>query len=525
MGQANERIQYQADKLFEFREKGQKIRKLTGNVIFKQKTTTMYCDSSLFYVKNNTMEAYGRVRIVDDSVTITSRKLIYDGKTRTAQLRENVIYTKEEQKLTTDFLVYNIETEVGNYFHTGQLQDSTNTLTSEIGYFYGQENYALFWNEVNLEAPDYVLTSDTLRYNTLTKIAKTEGKTEIISESGSILHARGGEFRTLNDQSQFIEGNIETEDYFLEGDELFFDDLKKYYNAIGNVTLRAKNEDVIIIGNQGFADKENGISKIYGQALMKRILEKDTFYLAADTLVSIESEYDSLKRILAYNNVKIWRFNLQGIADSASYFLSDSLIYLYKDPVFWNNENQITGDTISIEIIEGRIKHMTLLQNSFLIAQDTIKNFNQIKGRIMKAFFSDAEIEKINVLGNGEAIYYILDDSNPTRIFTMGMNQILCSNLTIRFKAQKLDNITFYKKPEAKFIPPHELTDDVQKLRGFVWRGDERPSLEEVIYQKDEIPSGKEADPALPPPPIKVNKEGILLQKGNLLKKPKRIEE
>ena len=133
--QDKDRIKYKADELYEFRKDGKKIRRLIGNVVFVQKTSTMYCDSSLYYADENVMEAFGHVKIVDDSVTITSKRLIYDGDTRDSQLRENVVYTKGDQKLVTDFLDYNMDTEVGNYFNNGTLSDPTNTLTSEIGYF------------------------------------------------------------------------------------------------------------------------------------------------------------------------------------------------------------------------------------------------------------------------------------------------------------------------------------------------------------------------------------------------------
>ncbi len=524
LGQKNERIKYKADELFEFREKGQKKRKLTGNVVFAQEGTTMYCDSSLYYVKDNLMEAFGHVKIVDDSTIITSNTLVYDGKKKTAKLRKNVVYTHGEQQLFTDFLDYNTETEVANYFNGGELRDSTNTLASEIGFFYSKDDYAFFRNEVNLEAPDYTLKSDTLRYNTETKIATTLGRTEIITDDGSILHAKGGEFRTEEDQSQFVEGDIETEDYFLEGDELFFDDLNKYYTAKGNVRLRAKNEDVILFGDEGFMDDTGEISKIWGHSYMKRMLERDTFYISADTLVSIESEYDSAKRVLAYNNVKLWRYNLQGVADSASYFLSDSIIFLYNDPVIWNLENQIEGDTISIEISEDQIKTMTLLQNSFLIGIDTIDNYNQVKGRTMKASFKEGIINKIDVNGNGEALYYVLDESDPNDTQTMGMNRILCSDLTMRFVNEELDNISFYKKPEAKFIPPHELTDEMQRLKGFLWRGDQRPTFEEVVYLSQEyevIEESEQTEGQKLIPPVQLDVEGLQDKKGKLLKKPK----
>ncbi len=520
----NERIQYKADELFEFREKGKKIRKLTGNVVFAQEGTTMYCDSSLYYVRDNVMEAFGHVKIIDDSTVITSNTLVYDGKQKTAKLREQVIYTHGEQQLFTDFLDYNTDTEVANYFNGGKLKDSTNTLSSEIGYLYSKEDYAQFRTNVNLEAPDYTLKSDTLNYDTNTKIAITLGKTEITNEDGSVLHAKGGEFRTEEDQSEFVSGNIETEDYYLEGDELFFDDLNQYYKAIGNVKLRAKEEDVILYGDEGFSDKNREISKVYGHAFMKRIFEKDTFYISADTLVSIESEYDSAKRVLAYNNVKLWRYNLQGIADSASYFLSDSTIFLYNDPVIWNLDNQIEGDTITVEISNDQIKTMTLLQNSFLIGIDTINNYNQVKGRTMKASFVEGIISRIDVNGNGEALYYVLDESDSTNITTMGMNRILCSDLTMRFVNEELDNISFYKKPEAKFIPPHELTDEIQRLKGFLWRGDNRPTFEEVVYltvATDVSEESEQPDKQKPIPPVKLNIEGLPDKDRKLLKKPK----
>ncbi|MFK7953383.1 MAG: OstA-like protein [Ekhidna sp.] len=516
------KIKYKADDLFEFRKDGEKVRRLEGNVVFAQETSTMYCDSSYYYVKENIMEAFGHVKIVDDSVTITSDKLIYNGTDRTSKLRDNVVYTKGEQKLVTNFLDYNMDTEVGNYYNKGTLSDTTNTLSSETGYFYSKENYALFWKNVVLIAPDYTLKSDTLRYNTNTKIAITEGRTEIFTENDQVLHAKGGEFKTRFDQSEFIDGNIETIDYYMEGDELFFDELRKYYLANGNVELVAKNDDVIITGDEGFHDKNNEISKVYGNAIMKRIMQFDTLYMSADTLVSIESQYDSAKRILAYPNVKIWKRNLQGVADSVSYFLSDSLMFFYNSPVFWNNKSQITGDTIVMSIKNEEIETMTLLQSAFLISEDTIHNFNQVSGRTMKAYFSETKIQEIDVNGNGESIYYVLDEDKPGAPDLMGMNRILCSDMTIRFVEEELDNISFYIKPSARFIPPHELTPDVQRLGGFNWRIEERPELKDLIGPQGFMLKidNKTLPPALPDDQ-EIDLEGIKPNNNRLLKKPK----
>lgn len=480
--QSNERIKYKAVELEYVKKNGESFQKLTGNVIFTQKSTTVYCDTSYFYRKRNVMEASGNVRIVDDSIVITSKKLNYEGDQRMAKLRDDVVYREGERELYTDFLDYDLDAEIAHYFNSGKLIDTTNVLTSEVGYYFSLDDYAQFYTNVVLTAPDFTLYTDTLRYNTVTKIAYTFGPTKITTEDGTTLHAQGGEFRTVVDESQFIEGNVETEDYYLEGDELFFDEAEKYYKAISNVVLRAKDEDVIITGDEGYYDRRNGISKVYGNPLMKRILEADTFYLAADTLVAIESKYDSAKRILAYHDIKVYKEGLQGIADSMAYFNADSIIYFYNDPVMWNNTNQITGDTISLEVSEDEIKRMNLRTNAFLISEDSIGNYNQIKGRNMIAHFLDNQIDRIDVNGNGEILYFALEEGDS---LLMGMNKIFCATMQIRFQDQKLSSFSVYTEPEAQFIPPHELTEDIQRLERFSWRENERPTLFEVAPYLD----------------------------------------
>ena len=137
----------------------------------------------------------------------------------------------------------------------------------------------------------------------------------------------------------------------------------------------------------------------------------------------------------------------------------------------------------------------------------------------MKAVFEESVIDRIYVNGNGESIYYVLDDNNPNDIFLLGMNRILCSNMTIRLVAEEVDNISFYTKPEAKFIPPNELTEEIQRLRGFSWRSDERPTLEDVLQDSPPLtpPSTDEEEEKVPPPPgQEFSPEGI--EKKKLLK-------
>src|SRR5690349_12385381 len=84
-----------ADQLSGSKINGERIDKLKGNVVFHQNQTTIHCDSAYFYKSKNSIEAFGKVRILEgDSVTITAKKLEYDGNTKKAKLRSDVVFTK-----------------------------------------------------------------------------------------------------------------------------------------------------------------------------------------------------------------------------------------------------------------------------------------------------------------------------------------------------------------------------------------------------------------------------------------------
>ncbi|MFY0625037.1 MAG: Organic solvent tolerance protein OstA [Reichenbachiella sp.] len=480
------KIKYKAEKLTNVKEGVVRYKKLIDRVVFKQKNTIVYCDSAYYFQETNVMEAYGRVRIKDgDSVTITSRKLIYKGNIGMALLREDVVYRRGNKVLYTDFLDYNTILEIAEFSNDGKMVDENNTLTSNYGRFHSKINKAYFFKDVLLVAPDYNLKSDTLEYSTISKIAITKGPTYIENKDGTTVDADGGTFRTAIEQTVFKEGTIETKNYILIGDHIFIDDQRRFYTATGNVVMTSKKDDVIIFGEKGVYDKKEGISKVFGDPLMKRVMKQDTMFLSADTLVSVENADKDKERILAYHNILIYKGNLQGKCDSLSYFLADSTMKMFEDPILWNLDNQMEADSIDLNFKNDVIHKMKLRRNSFLTSVDTMGQYNQIKGRNMIGLFDSlGNISTMDVKGNGESHYFVLEGDS----LFIGMNKIYCSSMRMVFVKNQLDNITFYKNPEAQFIPPHELVDDEIFLDDFDWRDDERPELHEVAtyYQVSE---------------------------------------
>ena len=274
----------------------------------------------------------------------------------------------------------------------------------------------------------------------------------------------------------------ESPSYQLSGNEWRLDRVQQLYKVRGDVEMVSKEENLIIYSQAVDYYKGDEITKVFNNAWVAKVTnDLDTLFITADTLVSIDSDIPENKRLLAYHNVKIYKKDMQGVADSLVYVGADSTIYFYRDPVLWNTGNQMTADSVSMLIENNNISKIFLVRNAFVVSQDTLGNYNQIKGRDMTAEFSDGTIQQVIVRGNGESLYFVFDEDDLT--FT-GINRIICSNILIRFREGRVYDLNFYVQPDASFIPPHELTEEMKTLKGFSWKGDVRPTRDDVVPAK-----------------------------------------
>lgn len=472
---------------------GKRFDKLLGHVVFKQNTTTIYSDSSYFFRSENRLEAFGHVHITDDSVDITSLRLEYDGSKKIAYLRKQVVFEKLKRgKLFTDFLDYDRVRNQAKYFNGGKLIDTTNTLNSEKGYYDLRTNMASFKKNVVGQNPDYTLTSDTLQYNSKTKVVYFRAFTKLIDSEGKTAVYEQGVYDTKRKLSNLSTGVMETPSYKITAVNYDLDDKRKYYRVKGNVAMTSKSENMTIYGDDGYMDKAHGVSKVWNNAYVAKVSDDgDTLFLSADTLVSLENKDPRKKRLLAYHNVKIFKKDMQGKADSLAYVSADSILYFYHNPVLWSDENQMTADSIRMLLKNKTIDRIYMINNSFVASVDSLENFNQIKGRRMTTYFVNKKIDHVNVEGNGESIYHALEEKTIKKdslilkvTFLVGMNRMICSNIRITFKNGKVNSVNSYIKPDASFFPPHEIKEKDRTLKGFTWQVALRPKKADVVKKK-----------------------------------------
>lgn len=467
---------------------GVKIRKLLGNVSFKQEDTFLYCDSAYQYLERNEIEAFSNVRIVqNDTVTINGDHGFYNGNARTARMTGNVVMHDPRMTLTTTVLDYDLTRKTAFYTTGGHLTDPQNTLDSQQGFYDTASKVFVFKRDVHLVSTDVKggqtdLRNDTLTFNTISKIAYFDGPTRIKGTQGN-LYAEKGVYNTITRLSNFQHNaKIETPGYLLGGDRLVYDEGKLYGVATGHVSLISKKDNLLLRGDVGRHWRALGRTKLYGsRPVIRNISGKDTLYLAADTLLSVESRPDRAAQrpiLYAWPKVQIFRGNgLQGHCDSLTYDRQDSIIYLNRDPVLWHVHNQMTSDSMQIRSKRGQIDQVRLFAKAFVIGEDTLHDFNQVKGRNILAYFKQSRLNRIDVLGNAESLYYALDGDTAVS----GINKTLSATMRLSFAENQLQKISFLTNPDATFTPPHEIKADDTRLKGYRWRPTERPTRHSVF--------------------------------------------
>lgn len=476
-----------ADSLTMITENGVEIRRVINNVRFKHKGSILYCNLAIQNVSSNLIEAYGNVKIVQgDTLTITGDTLFYYGNTRLAIVSgKKAVLTDKKRTITSRQLEYDMANGLAYYRTPGRTVDAENVLTSKEGVYNTRTKVFDYYKDVKLVNKKYTLTTDTLIYNSITKWSYFNGPTKIVNQDGTLV-AKRGQYNTESGESRFsTRTTIDNKDYTLTGDTINYDAQKKLGFATGKVEIFAKEDKTLLTGDVGIYRGEEGFSKVYGHALVKSLVSTDTMYIRADTLYSIDNKVDSTRRLIGDKSVYIYKTDFQGRCDSVAYNTADSTIMFFRKPILWGENYQMEADSISSFLVNNKVNRMLLKGNSFVISEDTlVKQFNQVKGRIINAFMTgESKLKQVLVDGNGQSAYYAMDDDAKL----IGLNRVECGKMNLQFANNRVYRIAFIGRPDGNLIPPQNIKPAERQLEGFNWRAQEKPTLLQTTWQLEKI--------------------------------------
>lgn len=459
-------------------------------VQFEHQGADLWCDVAIFYQKDNRLKAIGNIRMQQgDSVTMTSGKIDYDGNTKLAKAYENVVLDSKTSEtgnmvLTTDTLRLNRENQQAYYQDFGTVVDSANTLTSEIGRYFMEIKKFQFLDSVHIDNPEYILDSEQLDYYQTSKNAYMYGPSTITGEAYKIYCERGFYDTKIESGYGIKNTRIDYNNRIIEGDSVYFDKASEFASATNNITVTDTINKGIIRAHYAEVFKAKDSVFATKRAVAISLVEQDSLYTHGDTLMITGKPDERILR--AFRNAKFYKTDMSGKCDSIHSEQKSGLTQLIKNPILWNGVNQMTGD--SIHVISNtkteQLDSLKVLDNAFIISLDSISKtgYNQAKGKDLFGKFKENELKIIDLVKNTEVIYYMYNDDQEL----IGINKTICSSIRIIMANNDVEDLTFRRDPDGDIFPDKDLPVENRKLKGFIWRGDERIETKEDIFDEDD---------------------------------------
>jgi hypothetical protein len=461
---------------------GKDWHRLIGNVWLIHKEISMKCDSAHYFPDKNQVIAFSRIHIEQgDTLDIYGNYLFYDGFTELAIMNNNVELVDKETHLFTNSVKYDVRNEIAQYTDSGRITNGKNKLTSHIGIYYVSQSLFHFKDSVKIVNPDYVMTADTMDYNTKTETAFFTGPSEMKGDS-IYLYCEKGWYDTKNNKTTIWKNAIiDNKSQVINGDSIYYDDISGYGQSFGNICITDTTNSIIVKGEYAWYYKKPERFMVTDRAMFIQVSGKDSLFLHADTISAVtasDSAGKEYRLMRAFHGCRVFSRNLQAKCDSLSYSYQDSAIRLFHQPVLWSEENQLTSDTMVIYTKNRQTDRMELYYSAFVTSQVDSLRFNQIKGRTLTGHFKNNELYRINIEGNGESIYYLVDGEE-----IVGKNSTRCASIEILVDKGKIQEIYERQSPEGVINPPSKSPNANNRLEGFSWLDALRPKKVADIFK------------------------------------------
>lgn len=454
-------------------------------VQFEHQGADLWCDIAIFYQKENKLKAIGNIRLEQgDSIQMTSGKIDYDGNIKLAKAWEKVVLKNSDMTLRTDTLYFDRENQESYYNNSGTIVDSANTLTSKIGRYYMEPKKYQFLQSVKIKNPEYTVESSQLDYYTTSKNAYMYGPSTITGETYTLYCERGFYDTKVETGYGIKNTKINYNNRIIEGDSVYFNKAQEFASATNNIKVTDTINNGVIRAHYAEVYKAKDSVFATKRAVSISLVEQDSLYIHGDTLMVTGKPDDRILR--AFRNTKFYKTDLSGKCDSLHFEQKTGITQLIRKPILWNLENQMTGDSIHLisDMETEKLDSLKVLNNAFVISQDTIgkEGFNQAKGKDLFGKFIENELKIADLVKNTEVIYYMYNDDQEL----IGINKTICSSIRLTFENSDIEDITFFTNPDGDIFPEEELPENSRKLKGFIWRGDERIRSKEEIFDEDD---------------------------------------
>ncbi len=355
----------------------------------------------------------------------------------------HVVMRQGNTILNCDRAVQNTTQDIVDLYGNVRVEDDTLTLRTSKAKFYGKTNSVSSDSAVYLNDRRRTLTADRGTYNTDTKVAQFFGDVFVRDStsqltSEQLIYYRNEEksFADVNVKIKSLDNNVTVRGYHFE------DYSKKHYSIITGNPLLVQ----IDTSSDG---------KI------------DTLMI---TSLTMEAYRDSAnERFISIDSVQVVRGSLSAHCGYGIYFSKDSMVVLQKQPIVWYEDNQLTGDSITVFIRDKKVHRVDVNGAAFAVSQsDSVytDRYNQLKGKKLTMYLLDRKVDHIIVENNATSSYYLYDKNKPN-----GVNRVSGDRVVMYFNDGKVERIAVVSGVEGNYYPEKLVRNkvDFYNLPGFVY--------------------------------------------------------
>lgn len=422
----------------------EQVREAIGNVSLTHNNVKITCNRVVQYYDQNKAELYGNVHVVQDTLSISAPTGTYYGNESKVVCPSGATLTDPKTTLKANYGVYLFNQDLANFRGNVRITDNrTYTITSdELDYYRSvQKSYAR--GNVKVTNDSSVIYSDNLVYEKLIGISTATGNVRIESDSTVITSRKATYY-----------------------------EFEKKSIAEDSVKIDFLSENAVVYGSYAENYETRNYSFIRGNAQLIQIESKegktDTTFIYSDKM---ESFRNTPEKYTAYDSVKTIRNDFLSSSGSGYYFRDVSgkggVISLAKDPVVWKENLQVTGDSIYAFFKED-IDDIFINRSAFALQSNTKieGRYDQISGIFMHIKFLLNEINYIQVDTNAASIYYVYENDYPN-----GANRSDGEVIKLYFNDEKVDKVNIYGRPKGTYFPELLTNPDELRLLGFRIRG------------------------------------------------------
>ncbi len=424
---------------------GEQVREALGNVSLTHNNVNITCNRVIQYYNLNKADLFGNVKVVQDTLTILAPQGTYYGNESKVVCPAGATLTDPKTTLKANYGVYLFNQDLANFRGNVRITDNrTYTITSdELDYYRSvQKSYAR--GNVVVVSDSTTIYSDNVVYEKLIGISTATGNVKIESDS-TIITSRKATYY------EFEKKSISEED----------------------VKINFLSENAIVYGNYSENYEIKNYSFVKGKARLIQIETKDE---KTDTTFIFSEKMESFRNkpehYIAYDSVKTIRNDFLSVSQAGYYFRDVSgkggVLSLAKDPVVWKEDLQVSGDSI-YAFFKDDIDDIYINKSAFALQLNDINNnrYDQISGIFMHIKFLESQLNYIQVDTNAASIYFVYD-----RDISNGANRSNGEVIKLFFKEKKVDKVNIYGKPKGTYFPENLLNTDELKLLGFRIRAD-----------------------------------------------------